>query len=143
MPCSHYIKGDDKKTCDKCISAVRKWKLNNPERTKELNMKSLNKNREKWKNRSQKHFFELKSIVIDYYSNNKNKCVCCGENHFEFLTIDHINGGGLAHRRKIKTTGGGMFYRWLIQNDFPIGYQVMCWNCNWAKWRYGKCPHQK
>jgi hypothetical protein len=37
-------------------------------------------------------------------------CVCCGEEMFQFLALDHINGGGHAHR---KETGGGGFYSWL------------------------------
>ena len=31
-------------------------------------------------------------------------CVCCGETRRIFLTLDHINGGGTNHRKKV---GGG------------------------------------
>jgi hypothetical protein len=67
------------------------------------------------------------------------KCNCCGETNIAFLTIDHINGGGNAHRREIKTD----FYQWLIKNNFPEGFQVLCHNCQWGKHKFGVCPHQQ
>ncbi len=77
-----------------------------------------------------------KMQVIQGYG---NQCACCGENNSAFLTIDHINGGGSAHRR---TTGH--FYRWLIKNNFPKdNLQLLCMNCNWAKRFLGQCPHQQ
>lgn len=33
-------------------------------------------------------------------------------------------------------------YKWLVANDFPPGFQVLCANCNMAKDRPGGCPHQ-
>ncbi len=70
-------------------------------------------------------------------------CKCCGETIPEFLQVDHINGGGCAHRRelaKAKTT----FYQWLRANNFPQeGFQILCANCNRAKGQYGTCPHQR
>lgn len=69
-------------------------------------------------------------------------CVCCGEAHDEFLCIDHVNGGGNAHR---KITGGGGLatYYWLKREGWPSGYQTLCHNCNHAKAAFGICPHQK
>jgi len=32
-------------------------------------------------------------------------------------------------------------YKWLVANDFPPGFQVLCANCNMAKDRPGGCPH--
>jgi hypothetical protein len=34
-------------------------------------------------------------------------------------------------------------YRSLRNQGYPPGYQVLCHNCNWAKYAYGECPHQK
>ena len=82
-------------------------------------------------------------LVIWYYSNGTNKCKCCGENMFEFLTIEHPNQDGAKHRRKIGRSGGG-FYKWLIENRYPNGFEVLCMNCNWGKYvGKGKCPHEK
>ena len=80
----------------------------------------------------------LRAEVLAHYGGSK--CVCCGETIQEFLAIDHINGGGNAHRKQI---GRGNTYKWLKNNNFPPGFQVMCHNCNMAKAFYGECPHQR
>lgn len=84
---------------------------------------------------------KLRIDVLTHYGGNPPKCACCGETIIEFLTIDHINGGG--HKQMIKINRRGTsFYRWLIQQRFPEGLQVLCMNCNFAKGKYGKCPHK-
>ena len=83
---------------------------------------------------------ETREKVLEHYSEGKMECACCTENIEEFLCIDHIDGGGNVHRAEIGH--GTSFYRWLINNDFPLGYQVLCHNCNLAKGFYGKCPHE-
>jgi hypothetical protein len=57
----------------------------------------------------------------------------------EFLTMDHINGGGNQHRKKIKES----IYRWLYHNNFPSGFRVLCANCNMSYGLFGYCPHKK
>ncbi len=32
--------------------------------------------------------------------------------------------------------------QWLITNNFPKGFQILCWNCNYAKGVFGECPHK-
>lgn len=82
--------------------------------------------------------------VLQYYGGTIPKCACCGETQLEFLCIDHMNGNGNAHRRKIwDRRAGGNIYQWLMANDLPSGFQVLCHNCNCAKGFYGACPHQK
>lgn len=81
-----------------------------------------------------------KMEVLSHYSNGKPICKCCGESIFEFLCIDHINGGGKEHRKQV---GNGHFYRWLRKNNYPKGLQVLCHNCNMAKGFYGFCPHRR
>lgn len=83
------------------------------------------------------------SIKIDVISHYGGKCACCGESGLVFLCVDHIDGDGAEHRRETKTSTGIKFYRWLIKNKFPRGFQVLCWNCNSAKHILGSCPHQK
>lgn len=80
-------------------------------------------------------------IVIEHYSNGTMKCICCGENHYDFLTIDHMNNDGANQKRENKLAGNNM-YKWLINNGFPKEYQVLCMNCNWSKrLNGGKCIH--
>jgi hypothetical protein len=68
-------------------------------------------------------------------------CACCGESTYEFLSIDHMNNDGAEHRRKLNIAKNGL-YQWLINNNFPEGFQTLCYNCNFAKGHYGKCPHE-
>lgn len=81
--------------------------------------------------------------VLQAYGGNPPKCACCGENHVEFLQIDHTNGGGNKHRKQVGTSGGGRFYLWLIKNNFPDGFRVLCANCNLSRGFYGYCPHER
>jgi hypothetical protein len=66
-------------------------------------------------------------------------CRCCNEDILEFLSIDHIKGGGNKHRKKV----GANIYTWLKRNKYPKGFRVLCMNCNFAK-KHGKvCPHKR
>ena len=80
--------------------------------------------------------------VIEHYSNGTNACVCCRESHTEFLALDHINGGGCAERKELGILTSTRFYQWLIENQFPVGYRILCHNCNSSKGWYGFCPHR-
>jgi hypothetical protein len=87
---------------------------------------------------------QIKKIILKHYGGDPPKCACCGEAHIEFLTIDHIQGAGNKQRRELfgGTGGGDRFYSWLIKNNFPDGFQVLCRNCNGAKEKDEKrfCP---
>ena len=81
-----------------------------------------------------------KLIIVNHYSGGTNYCDCCGEKHIEFLSIDHIGGGGSKHRKTIKKEGSSL-YGWLIKNNFPDGYRILCMNCNVSYGHTGTCPH--
>lgn len=71
------------------------------------------------------------------------KCNCCGVTERAFLSIDHVNNDGAAHRRAHGHITGEQMHRWLIRNNFPDGFQVLCMNCQWGKRNNnGVCPHQ-
>jgi len=78
--------------------------------------------------------------TLQKYSNaSEPYCSCCKENAIEFLSIDHINGR-MGEEGDRKT--GYNLIRWLIRNNYPEGFQVLCHNCNQAKGYYGLCPHK-
>ena len=87
-----------------------------------------------------KERIKIRSDVIGHYG---GKCACCGDNELEVLCIDHINGGGRAQVRELKSQGTHFTYYWLKRNGYPIGYQVLCHNCNIAKGVDRVCPHKQ
>jgi len=80
-----------------------------------------------------------RQIRLEVLAHYGGKCACCGISEFEFLAIDHINGGGNIHRKEIKDT----LTMWLYRNDYPKGFRVLCHNCNFSLGAYGYCPHSK
>lgn len=64
-------------------------------------------------------------------------CVFCRESEVIFLTIDHTDDNGAAHRRKEGIATGSQTYKWLEANNYPEGFQVACFNCNAAKAQIG------
>lgn len=73
--------------------------------------------------------------VIYWYSNGTMRCECCGELQYEFLAIDHIYNNGYNHRQsgELKRYSNDII-NYLISNDFPEGYQILCHNCNQIKY---------
>jgi hypothetical protein len=97
-------------------------------------------NREKRLAQFKTRAISLKQEMIAAYG---GKCSCCGESRFEFLTLDHVNGGGKSHRSRVGG-GGAHLYADLKRRGWPQGeYQLLCFNCNTAKFYYGTCPHQQ
>jgi hypothetical protein len=84
----------------------------------------------------------LRDRVLAAYGGPKCACPYCKDGDIlDFLTIDHIENDGAAHRRMIGK-GGAPTYRWLVRQGFPPGYQVLCWNCNRSKHANGGvCAH--
>ena len=95
----------------------KRWSRENPERRRELNHKCWRK---------------VKEEVLTHYGNGKCACVKCDFADIRALSIDHINGGGVSHRRNIKC-GGSSLYIWLRKNKYPEGYQTLCMNCQFIK----------
>jgi len=67
-------------------------------------------------------------------------CECCSERLPDMLTIDHVNDDGGKLRRLGEPTGDGL-YRWLIKNNFPGDYRLLCIACNWGRRFLKVCPH--
>ena len=141
-PCSIEGCGKSVSRRNWCSMHLKRWLVHgNPlTRKTEINIGKLCSKEcgapAKVKGRCLRHFHQAKKQeIIDAYG---NRCVCCGEDAFEFLSIDHINGDGAAHRQKVAV------YDDLKKRGFPQDeYQLLCMNCNFSKGQYGYCPHQK
>ena len=122
-----------------------RWKAKNPgiaaQRMREWRLANLERHRGTCRRNDQR----MKDACYEAYGGYR--CACCGESHPQFLTIDHINNDGAAHRKDVnnglRRGGGKKIYTWLISNNFPAGFQILCMNCNWGKARNGGiCPHR-
>lgn len=78
--------------------------------------------------------------ALVHYSGPEPSCACCGESDYRFLTLDHVEGGGVHDRPQTEKYGG--LAGWLRARGYPDGFQVLCWNCNSGKGVYGVCPHK-
>lgn len=125
-----------KKAHRDCLSLPKgfeEWRLKRIERARLWNLK----HKEQAKSKRKSYLGIVRREVIAAYG---NKCKCCSESIFEFLTIDHINGNGKADRLEKNGTYG--LYKWLKKNGYPKdNYRCLCMNCNWAIRSGDKCPH--
>ena len=80
-----------------------------------------------------KEQIDNKITALTHYGDGKCACVNCGFDDIKALCIDHIFNDGKEHRRFV--LGGKNIYKWLIENGFPPGFQTLCMNCNWIKYR--------
>ena len=85
--------------------------------------------------RNYKCHCKLREEVLTYYGKGQLACVECGESRLACLTLDHIEGGGAAERRRLPQyqRAGVAFYRYLKKHNLPEGYQTLCMNCQWVK----------
>lgn len=107
-------------------------------RAKETTAAYRARNAERLKEYQRTKKMELKKEIFAAYGGEKCSCSGCEVTIFEFLTVDHIEGGGTQHRKKVKN-----FYCWLKREGFPSGFRVLCVSCNFSLGMYGYCPHEK
>ena len=69
------------------------------------------------------------------------KCVCCLEDRFEFLAIDHKNGDGANERKTKGINSSSSMIQHIIKNKYPDKYRILCHNCNSSIGFHGYCPH--
>ena len=115
-----------KSRCSNCLNKIRDAARNNApkHRAKSIHQRS-----------------KMKHKVYDAYGGFL--CACCGETEPKFLSIDHVDNNGAEHRKKIGE-GGDRLLRWLVANQFPEGFQILCANCNQGKKiNKGICPHKE
>lgn len=84
-------------------------------------------------------YLTRKKAKIDCLNAYGNKCSCCGEDKVEFLGIDHVEGGGNKHRKKI----GNRVHFAVRKEGYPDKYRILCHNCNLSLGFFGYCPHNK
>lgn len=108
----------------------------NPEKYRLIKKLDYQKHKKENQKKARENRQRNRKIVLGHYSNGTFKCYCCGESQYMFLSVDHLENNGAEHRKQI---GSSQLYNWLIKNNFPPGFGVMCYNCNIVKGQYGKC----
>lgn len=99
---------------------LREWRRRNPEKSAAI---------------GRRHDAKVRAELFAAYG---GRCACCGETTPEFLTVDHIGGGGAEHRRSLSVT----VYTDLRRRGYPDGFRLLCMNCNFAEGKRGGCPHR-
>lgn len=140
--------------CKPCAAEyAREYRKKNIEMLKEKEKQRNVKRRqdasyvERKRARGRAYWAEIKHEVFMAYGGYR--CNCCGEAEPLFLTLDHIHENGAEHRRSLGASigngrgGWGRTLKWIRDNGFPDGYQVLCMNCNLGKHKNGgTCPHK-
>jgi len=121
------------KNRESILKYTKEYQIRNKEHITERTKKHREKNKEQiLKTKKEYYYSNIEYIrkkmresaakrrkdVIDHYG---GICACCGETIFEFLGVDHIDGGGIEHRKAIGMSGGSNFYAWIRKNNYPGG----------------------
>lgn len=109
----------------------RKWREENPERSRQLNSESARRSHER-----------VKREVVNAYG---GKCTCCDEGDIHFLTIEHVTPEASKRHRypNGRRISGTKLLRIIIAEGFPEDITILCHNCNCSRGQYGGCPHQR
>lgn len=133
----------------------RKWREENPDKVKKYQEQYRRKKgvpekrpaatlEEKNKRQKRKQRELWLECIIAY----GGKCTCCGEEEIRFLNLDHIGRErpefpDLKPRKGTNRSSSKALWKWMKNNNWPEGFQVLCWNCNQST-RWGEpCPHTK
>lgn len=82
-----------------------------------------------------------KKYRTDFFHLYGTKCVCCGVDILDLLTLDHVLNDGKSDREKYSSSY--KIYRIAVEKYRPDLFQVLCWNCNMGKAIHGICPHKR
>lgn len=144
---------DKYKNKDKRKKYLTKYYIKNKELILKKNSVRRKKNKKRYSEKQKEWYLrncikikdrreQVRNLILEHYG---KQCNCCGESNRRFLTIDHINNDGAQERRKLFGSTGGTSYRtdlFIIKNNYPDTYQILCYNCNCGKERNnGICPH--
>ena len=126
-----FARGQPEKAKADSRTQVAAWRAANPEKDRARHRPWQATNPEKQRAFVAADRARVRGAVFAHYG---TKCACCGST--KDLSIDHVNGDGAEHRRELLGAthqGSKTFYRWLIKNNFPKGFQVLCRPCSSSK----------
>lgn len=97
-----------------------------------------------------------RSLRLQLLAAYGGKCECCGETREAFLSLDHKNNDGAAHRISLRKNKASNYkdsknstcaWNDLKKRGWPKdNYRLACYNCNVGRHRNtgnrGICPHE-
>lgn len=149
---SHADKGyrrHDCRTCERARHAT--WRAKNSEAVREQMKANYERRKQEFKHDeaqrarstrlARRHRERLRDQIFAAYG---SECTCCGETEPLFLSIDHVNNDGYAHR-KLGINNTVSLFSMIRRLGFPKDdFQLLCMNCNHGKYRNkGVCPHKE
>ena len=97
-----------------------------------------NKNKPEVRNKRRIYADSIREKVLKYYG---NKCVKCGyDEDIRALDVDHVLNDGAWHRSEVGKSSYAVLL-WIIRNNYPATFQLLCANCNRLKYldyKYGR-----
>lgn len=127
-----WHKENYKNNIEKYKKQSHKYYLNHKEERMKKSDEYYKTHKEQVHKRNKERSKEVRLKVLTHYGNGKCACVGCGYSIFDALDLDHINNNGAENRPKYGYSWG-TFWRSLVKNNYPEGYQTLCRNCNWLK----------
>lgn len=130
MPYDHkkYIKEYYKRNKIKILSRAKSYYQKNKERIKARTRMYTISHPEENKLARKKLRFNVMSEIFGLLG---NECSICGEKDKKVIQIDHINGGGYAHFKKVSASVY-TYYKIILKSvrSDENKYRLLCANCN-------------
>lgn len=126
--------------CDRDAKAKHKSKHGDALRAKQAEVlrRSYAENPEAYRRYARDQRARLRAEFLAEYG---GRCVCCKESEPAFLTLEHKNRDGAQHRAQ--RGDSTQILRDLRRRGWPKdAYEILCFNCNRARWVLGRCPHE-
>lgn len=113
---------------DEVLARSRKYQKEHKEQHNLGNKEWARSHKEATKARGEKYRLDRKIKVLTHYGNGRLACIKCGISDIRVLSLDHIMGNGYEERKLHPNA-----YPYVLRNNFPLGYQTLCMNCQMIK----------
>jgi len=149
-----YITEEERKKAQ--VAATLKWRAKHPEQHRTYQAKYRKENPDRIRVLNQKQYYKDHERTLAWHKNSRQeakadviaaygeRCQCCGDEHSEFLSIDHTHG--YAKSKELYAgipRASAALYKWLRANGFPKeNFRLLCFNCNLSHGHFGYCPHE-
>jgi len=128
---------------EKFRASMKKWHRKNREKVRESSLLWYKNNKHFVRDATRKMKLRVKELL-------GGKCGCCGVSEMEVLTVDHVFGRKSDPAASI-TSGRGRdntrYYKKILKafesGVAPREYALLCFNCNYSKYRGGVCFHKR